>query len=123
MFVFVASQQLERLSSSKIYKVKRVKFDSSPRPLNIDEIRAQIPYLETASSRGIKGEVNLKVWVDANGNYAGHEAIGNSHPLLKIPCEAYVRMLRFRPATYKGRKIGGTFIFRHSFGKRYTVTS
>ncbi|MEL7533047.1 MAG: energy transducer TonB [Bacteroidota bacterium] len=92
------------------------KFDSSPKPLNISQVRAQIPYLKTAYSRGIRGEVNLKVFVDANGNYAGHEVIGNSHPLLKLPCEAYVRMLRFRPATYKGRKISGTFIFRHSFG-------
>lgn len=93
-----------------------VKLDSSPKPLNISQIRAEIPYLKTASERGISGVVNLKVFVDANGNYAGHEVIGNSHPLLKLPCEAYVRMLRFRPATYNGRKVGGTFIFRHSFG-------
>ncbi|MFK7923927.1 MAG: energy transducer TonB [Bacteroidia bacterium] len=93
-----------------------VKLDTSPKPLNISQIRTEIPYLKTASERGITGEVNLKVFVDANGNYAGHEVIGNSHPLLKLPCEAYVRMLRFRPATYNGRKVGGTFIFRHSFG-------
>ncbi len=93
-----------------------VKLDSSPKPLNISQVRTQIPYLKTARTRGIKGEVNLKVFVDANGNYAGHEVIGNSHPLLKLPVEAYVRMLRFRPATYEGRKVSGTFIFRHSFG-------
>jgi len=116
LILSVAFRPSDKAGFSINPEYKPVKVDSSPKPLNISQIRAQIPYLESADSRGIRGEVNLKVFVDANGNYAGHQVIGHSHPLLKLPCEAYVRMLRFRPATYNGRKVSGTFIFRHSFG-------
>ena len=78
-----------------------------PVPLNYPEICQSISYPEQAIEGGIEGIVQVIVHVDEQGRYAGHEVVGNSHPMLTSAVLPRLNCLSFVPAFEKGKAVGG----------------
>ncbi len=91
-------------------------FAQAPHPLNLCQVKQGIAYPEEAHRAEIEGLVQVKVEVDAQGNYQGHEIVQSSHPILSEAVKPFMQFLEFSPAIREGKPIAGClflpFIFR-----------
>ncbi len=71
--------------------------DSGPRALNLNAIKASIPFPEQAKRNGREGYVFVKVLVDTNGVYVKHKYMTYSHELFRDAVEPHLSRLRFQP--------------------------
>ncbi len=82
---------------------------TQPVVTNLDEVLIKVEYPLEARVEGIEGNVELKVYVTAEGLVEKYEIISGCHPLLIASIESVVHELLFFPAhDADGEKIKGT---------------
>ncbi len=76
-----------------------------PLPINLEEVRAAIPYPEWAAHERIEGKVTFRVLIDKQGNYRRHKVLHYDHPSLLEGCDPHIQRLKFTPAVASGKPI------------------
>lgn len=79
--------------------------DELPKVINMNEVARAIDFPEAAKQLDIKGQVIIRVRVDAKGRYESHKVLKSVHPILTKAVEPHLSKLRFTPAIQGGNPI------------------
>ncbi|MBX7243511.1 MAG: TonB family protein [Bacteroidia bacterium] len=90
-------------------------FQRKPEPVNLSEIRKKMAYPVSAQETGKEGVVILKIQIDENGNYAGHEVLRQTHPDLVKEVEKYIQNIMFTPAIQGNKPVAFSVVVPFRF--------
>ncbi len=90
-------------------------FQRKPEPVNLTEIRKKMIYPVKAQETGKEGLVILKIAIDENGSYAGHEVLKQTHPDLLREVEKHIQNLLFTPAIQGNKPVAFSVVIPFKF--------
>lgn len=83
-----------------------VAVEKEPAPVNMDNVKREIGYPETARQASLEGSVVMRIYVDKFGAYQQHIVLSSSSPTFTRAVEQHINKLRFTPGIQAGQPIG-----------------
>ena len=107
----LAYEPVDLMNESEV----KVKYFTSPSPINIKEVQNAIQYPENAQDAGLEGLVICKILVDKDGNYMRHRVVHSPDPSLREAVSPHLARLRFVPAIKNGEAVAAWTTLRFAF--------